>query len=184
MHIKTTFLVLAIASLTLMGCEKDETDTISSEINNTTTTSTSTNTSTNTTTSTSTTSSADSSDSEITKEEEVVEMFTCKINGVQKDFDSEYIEYNPMFSDENIYDDNFIGNSSGSLIRIRRFDVLFDYVKIELFKDLDEIKPPQTFTTFSEFETEAFSKDKELEMTFTDLSEFGENLMSAYTNIS
>ena len=162
---KKILFTLALSAMLLTGCEKDEPETTSA-----------------TTSNSNSNSNSDSDSDLLDSEDEIVETFTCKIDGITRTFDSRYINYNFLFSDENSYDDSYTGNPSGKLIRITRFDDVFDCLKIELFKDLDDINPPQTFTTNSD--SVSVFTDKELEISYTDLAQLEETYFGVYSNIS
>ena len=135
--IKISFALIAPV-LFFTACEKDEPE------SNSSTNVSSVNSVSNTTTSSNTSNTSSSTDGE--KDDEVVEMFTCKIDGNQRSFSTLNGYYGFLLEDINAFDNDWCGSRTEKGIKIERFDSENNSVVIELFEGLDEIETPMTYS--------------------------------------
>jgi len=129
---KKILFTLALSAVMLTGCEKEEPET-------------ETNTSTNSNSSSDLSDIMDSgSDSD---EEKIDEIFTCKIDGQQRNFKSQDIGfYSFYFSNINVFDNDWCGSRTGKGLQIERFDQDNNSVMIELYNGFNEMDAPVTYS--------------------------------------
>lgn len=120
----------------------------------------------------------DDSDSDSSVESEMkLELgdIMCKVDGIQTKFSfggsSEMIK-----SNVNHYDADYYPSPTGKVIQLGRSNTDFKIFVIDIFKDFDKIKTPETFTSkpsdFEDFseDDELYSDSKEIMLSYTDMS--------------
>ena len=104
----------------------------------------------------------------------------CKIDGVQKKF-SLGGSSSSVQSNVNHYDDNYFASPTGKVIQVGRVDEAFSVLTIDIFKDLDQIKAPQTYN-IEPLDYENFFEDEENEEDLMYLN--GKEAMISFVNFT
>jgi hypothetical protein len=97
----------------------------------------------------------------------------CKIDGIQRKF-SEGGSSAMVKSNTNHFDDDYYASPTGKVIQCGRYDKSINMFVIDIFKDLDKIEIPTTYTStpidFENYE-EDYSNAKEVMITYISVSD-------------
>ncbi len=98
----------------------------------------------------------------------------CKIDGVERKF-SQGGSSAMVKSNVNHYDTSYFASPTGKVIQCGRYDASIKMFTIDIFKDLDKIKTPETYTSqpvdFENFvdNDEEYSNAKEIMLSYTSM---------------